>query len=67
MAWVVAVPATNFQAVRVVFAVEDVTTLASRSTAIWNPLIGPKLIVPVVTPAELQVPPVRFDFPTWSV
>ena len=49
------------------FAVDEVTTRASTRELIWNPLIGPNEMVPDVTPAELQVPPTRFVFPTLSV
>lgn len=67
VACVVALPATNLYAVSVVFAVELVTTRASTRALIWKPLIGPNEMVPLVTPAELQVPPTRFVLPTLSV
>ena len=53
------------QAVAVVKEVEEIAP-AEISFEIPRPLMGPKLIAPVVADAELKVPPVFVNFPTLS-
>lgn len=62
--WVVADPTTHFQ---VLIAVTELKAEAPVMAPMESPLIGPNEMVPEVTEAAFQVPPVLVIFPTLSV